>query len=337
MMEKKSLSAMEKKNKSSSLKISGFIVLPILLILAVCIITWFFLFVLSKQDITKNAENSERTYHIIVTGSSDTELFLTQVYEGASKLSDQYNAVVELYVPGSQAEEVSTQSLFDYASFVNADCVIAYIDSSWGGISVPRRLDNTIIPLVTTGQYDPNIQQISYIGNSYWELGKKISNETVLFLRENNGGEALIIGKDVFNAPSLSSLVNSIQDSLRPHNEISYSITDTLTPEQLLSKADEVSTLIICLTEEDTIAVAQMIIELKLTDSKKFRVIGFGNNETCQLYLGKGIIDELISLDPEKIGEAAIREFFEYRKKGHANSYIAADVKISKTANRSGK
>ena len=34
---------------------------------------------------------------------------------------------------------------------------------------------------------------------------------------------------------------------------------------------------------------------------------------------------------PEKIGETAIRELFEYRTKGSANSYITVDVKIAKT------
>ena len=324
---------MEKKNKISRFPISGFIILPVLITVTVCFAACYFLFVLSKQTPAKNSDSFSRNYHIIVTGNSDTELFLKQVYDGASKLGAAYNAVVELYVPGSQAEDVSTQSLFDYTSFVNADCVIAYIDSTSSGINIPRRMDDTVIPLVTTGQYDPNIQQISFIGNSYWELGKKISDETVSFLKDR--GQAFIIGKDVFTASSLSSLVNSIQDSLMSHENISYSISDTITPSQLTDNLINNSTLFICLTEEDTITFAQMIIEMKLNDIKRFGVIGFGNNETCQLYLSKGIIDELISLDPEKIGETAIREFFEYRNKGHANSYIAADVKISRTMNRS--
>ena len=46
----------------------------------------------------------------------------------------------------------------------------------------------------------------------------------------------------------------------------------------------------------------------------------------------KNIINELIALDPEKIGESAIREFFEYKEKGYANSYIAADVKITRSS-----
>jgi len=39
----------------------------------------------------------------------------------------------------------------------------------------------------------------------------------------------------------------------------------------------------------------------------------------------------LISQNPEKIGESAIEELFEYRTKGYANSYITADVKISRS------
>lgn len=326
---------MENKSKSVNAKTSGFIIISALMIVSICFAVFYFLFVLSKQAPAKNIEASSRSYHIIVTGNSDTELFLKQVYNGASKLGASYNAVVELYVPGSQAEDVSTQSLFDYASFVNADCVIAYIDSTSSGISVPRRMDDTIIPLVTTGFYDPNLPQISFIGNSYWELGKKFSDETVKFLSDK--GQAYIIGKEVFSASSLSSLVNSIQDSLLTHENIRYTISDTISPAQLTDNLINNAVLFICLTEEDTIALAQMIIELKLTDIKRFGIIGFGNNETCQLYLSKGIIDELISLDPEKIGETAVREFFEYRNKGYANSYIAADVKISETMNRSNR
>ena len=299
---------------------------------------FFFVFIekaFMSQDMVQPEEDNIDTKHLVIIGRYENEAFLKKIYQGAVVQKKDFNFELDFYVPKSQAEGVSLQSLFDYASFVNADCLIAYIDSTTNEISVPRRLDDTIIPMVTTGQYDPNLQQISFIGNSNWELGKKFSDETVSFL--NDKGQAFIIGKEVFSASSLSSLVNSIQDSLMTHENISYSISDSISPNQLTDNLINESVLFICLTEEDTIALAQMIIEMKLTDIKRFGIIGFGNNETCQLYLSKGIIDELISLDPEKIGETAVREFFEYRNKGYANSYIAADVKISRTMNRSNR
>ena len=84
----------------------------------------------------------------------------------------------------------------------------------------------------------------------------------------------------------------------------------------------------ICLTEDDTIRLAQKLNEQYL--SRNYKLLGFGGNEVCQLYLQKGYIWELFSLMPEQIGETAIRELFEYRNKGYANSYITAEVKISK-------
>ena len=87
------------------------------------------------------------------------------------------------------------------------------------------------------------------------------------------------------------------------------------------------SNIFISLTEDDTIRSAQLLSEQ--FDMDRYKLIGFDGNEVCQLYLQKGWIKELVSLDPEKIGETAIRELFEYRTKGYANSYITADVKIS--------
>ena len=81
----------------------------------------------------------------------------------------------------------------------------------------------------------------------------------------------------------------------------------------------------ISLTEDDTIVSAQLLSEM--FDSFRYKLIGIGGNEVCQLYLQKGWIGELVSLDPEKIGETAIRELFEYRSQGYANSYVTADVK----------
>ena len=62
-----------------------------------------------------------------------------------------------------------------------------------------------------------------------------------------------------------------------------------------------------------------------------YKLLGFGGNEVCQLYLQKGFITELFSLDPETIGRSAMKELFEYRSNGYANSYITADVTISRT------
>lgn len=296
--------------------------------LALCTVSLSVYFWVTSQTQTNNRidEKSIRNYHIIVTGTYENQRFMQQVYQGANRYSEQFNAVVELYVPGTQAEDVPLQDLLDYASFVNADGVIAFNDSPDKLLIEPKRTNNDTIPLVTTGFYNPNIAQISFIGTSYWELGKKIGDEIVSFI--HGKGNAIIVSGDSLSSANYSILLNSIQEKLRANKSINYTVTDSLSSEAAFINTN----LIVSISEEETIKVAQRLIEYQ-TDKAKPSLMGFGTNETCQLYLDKGVITELIAVDPDKIGETAMREIFEYRNKGYANSYIAADVQFLRSDN----
>lgn len=257
-------------------------------------------------------------YHVIITGTYENQSFLSEVYKGASKLAGAYKTVVDLHVPKSQADTESLQSLLDYCSFLNADGIIFYLDSSDAPPVLLRRQDAPAIPIITTGQFSPNLQQISYIGTNNWELGKKIADETSYFLPV--GGNVYIISES--NDINSNTLISSIQSALGDNQTITTKVIDKVTPDLTIEGRDNI---FISLTEDDTIVSAQLLSEM--FDSFRYKLIGIGGNEVCQLYLQKGWIGELVSLDPEKIGEAAIRELFEYRSKGYANSYVTADVK----------
>lgn len=274
---------------------------------------------LQNQNEYNNSDNC--LYHLIITGTYENQSFLSEVYKGASRIADSYKAVVDLHVPKSQAATESLQSLLDYCSFLNADGIIVCLDTSEDNPTLLTRSDSSPIPLITTGQFSPNMQQISYIGINNWELGKKIADETISLLP--NGGSVFIISNS--DSQNLHNLIASIQSELQDTSDISTKLIEEVTPELNLNGA---SNIFITLTEDETILAAQMLSEQ--FDMYRYKLIGFGGNEVCQLYLQKGWINELVSLDPEKIGETAVRELFEYRTKGYANSYITADVKTSK-------
>ena len=273
---------------------------------------------------TANEYNQADTclYNIIITGTYENQSFLTKLYEGASAVSKSYNAVVDLHVPQSQADTNSLQELLDYCSLMNADGIIAYIDSPDETPVILQRPDEPAIPLVTTGQFSANLPQISYVGINNWELGKKIADEIHSLLAE--GGNVFIISNSI--ATNSVNLISSIQLALQESPLIQATVMESL-PESLEIYGE--NNIFICLTEDDTIRLAQKLNELFL--SRNYKLLGFGGNEVCQLYLQKGYIWELFSLTPEQIGETAIRELFEYRNKGYANSYITAEVKISRS------
>lgn len=317
------------KPKSQKLLSRIFLILFFLVIFSALFLTAYFLLAIRNQLNESNDDYFSKNYHIMVLGNYENELFMKQVYEGAKKLEDDYKAVVELYVPESFAEDVSTQGLFDYATFVNADGIIVYINSLDDVVEQPHRIDNTNIPVVTTGQFVPSINQISYIGTNYRTLGHTIGQEILNSLKD--GGTVYI--QESSNATNInySNLSDSILSTIRKNEAISFYIVNDFS--QIEFADDNSSKLLLCLTEEDTIHSAQIISELNLNKKRNLEIIGFGSNEISQLYLSKGIIKELISPDPEKIGETAMRELFEYRNKGYANSYIAADVIITRREN----
>ena len=261
-------------------------------------------------------------YHIIITGTYENQSFLSEVYKGASRLAASYKIVVDLHVPKSQADTESLQSLLDYCSFLNADGIIVYLDSADDNPVLLRRQDDPPIPLITTGQFSPNMQQVSYIGTNNWELGKKIADETQFFLPE--GGSVYIISQS--NDSNSNTLISGIQSALGDNQKITTRVIEKVGPDLAVEGKNNI---FISLTEDATILSAQTLSEQY--DPESYRLIGIGSNEVCQLYLQKDWIAELVSLDPEKIGETAIRELFEYRSKGYANSYITADVKIRRS------
>ena len=96
-------------------------------------IVFYAVFLFSRSYIqNQNEYNPADTelYHVIITGTYENQSFLTEVYEGASKIAASYKTVVDLHVPSSQADTESLQNLLDYCVFLNADGIIIYLDSS---------------------------------------------------------------------------------------------------------------------------------------------------------------------------------------------------------------
>ena len=302
---------------------------PIIICICVAIVlimTASFLFfgvstIKNSQSSNLNPQLYDRLYHLVVTGDYESSPFLQKVYEGASRASSRYNAVVELHLPSSQAEDFSLQEALNYSSYVNADGVITFIDSPDTELTLLPGTDEESIPLVTTGQFSANINQISYIGISYWELGKKIGEEVDYYLPEV--GSVYILNTNTSLSVSNTNLFPSLNKSLADRNNLRITVNSISSIDSSINYNQE-NIVVVCLSEEDTIYAAQYLSELY--PDKKYTLLGFGNNETCQLYFDKGMIDDLLALDQVQLGETAIREFFEFRNNGYANSYIAADL-----------
>ncbi|MBQ9909838.1 MAG: substrate-binding domain-containing protein [Treponema sp.] len=301
----------------------------------------FYIFYLISLAFGKNDDSvltaKSCSHHVLILGESENESFLSSIYDGARSLGQAYDCVVELYVPKNHAARKNLQSLLNFASFTNPDGIIVCIPESDEKIEFPENIMDNEIPVVTLAQYHPELPQISYIGTNYSEVGRKIAMESAEYLSDR--GRIAVINVADDSGPNYSTLMNSLTNTLSSHSEIQTVVLDFNNSRNIDSSGADIKKMItqksvellVCLTSEDTIRVAQLVSEIHMDG--KIGIIGFGDGDVLETYLNKGTVTELLSIDSEKIGRTAIKELFEYIRQGYANNYIAADVKVR----RSGK
>lgn len=321
---------------SSDKKSIKFLILIIVVLIGIigCAVLFFALNMISRSQTFAAHSGNQRQYHIIIAGKNSNNAFLQYVYRGASRVAAQYNAVVELRVPASRAEDVPLQTLIDYASCVRADGIIAYIDDETSLQTSPVTAMETAIPLVALGNYFESTPKIAYIGTGYYELGRVLAREILWQLGKS--GNILAVVNYSENNPAYSLLMNGLQESLAAYPDIHFSFfeikeTATVTAEELMMQgiaSSRNADLILCLSHDDTVRAAQVLIDL--SKNGKVALIGFHESDKTTNYLRRGVITSLISYNPEMIGEFAMREIFEYKKTGHANEYIMADIRVLK-------
>ena len=276
----------------------------------------------------------ERSRNILVLGKSDRKAYLEQVFLGAQSRSKANDAAVDLYTGTSDTQEISTQALLNYASYLQADGIIVYIESSDSKLDVPLNKQGKPIPMVTIGAYRPDLPQLSYIGANYSELGKITGKEIIGQIGQS--GKAILLESSGQNDANHSNLMAGLLGTLATHPEISIK-TLQFEKESSFSKEDNLRQqlaseegleLIVSLTEENTILAAQSVRDLNL--SGKVKIIGFGDSDDCRSDFEKKIVTELISVKIQDIGRRAMTEIFEYLENGYANSFVSAEVEILK-------
>jgi ribose transport system substrate-binding protein len=322
---------MAKDKRSSIFKKIG-IILCILLIL-VCIFALSKTFSSIKQRSLPSSDLVDSSsYHVLVVGTSKNAAFLKELYKGAATKGPENNAVVELYVPESRAEDVPLQTLLNYAGYESVDGVIAYINSDDVSLIPPFSIDGNRIPLISVGYYEAKLPQISYIGTGYFEMGRIFAQEIIAYL--HNSGNCLIINSHEKNDSTYSSLMSGLQNDLSKSKNIHINVFDINSSDgfsvddrvrQKIATLKNIDVLV-SLSQEATIRTTEAVIDTN--KAGKIGIIGVQESDEVRAYLDKGIITVLLSFNPAKIGETAMNQLFEYKKNGSANSYIMSDITV---------
>lgn len=275
----------------------------------------------------------DRNYHIVVTGDYENAMFLSQVFEGADSISANYNAIVELYVPQSYAQNETLQHLFDYVSFSNADAAIAFFpqNEDISELVMPERKDSQTIPIITIGNYHPQIPQVAYIGINYSEMGKKTADEARQLA--GRSGQIFLLQGDIGNSTQNSNFMNSFYSELtKGYDSVSpLHIIDSVPQELELISTYSIpsgqNTVFITLNEYAAVQTSQILSAYSRLHTD---IICVGNTEITESLFERGNITEIIAVDPKKIGRLAISEIFEFFALRHSNNYLNAEIQVRK-------
>lgn len=281
---------------------------------------------------------TKRDYTVLITGISEDNTFLNQVSQGAAMVGNFYDCAIMYYEPESYSNENNMQSLLDYAGYINADCVITYLDRDASKIEPPRNHRNEVIPLITVGHYLPEVSSTAHIGINYAELGFAMADEAVKYL--NGRGVIYLLNVSDVNDYYTSTVLNNLVSRLKQEKGIKllsfetdknqeYSIEDDV--RQQIASSGKID-LVMTVSEQGTILAVQTLSDLNI--NAKTGIVGFGDGKESLNYIEKGLITKLFTPDAVDIGKKAVGEFFEYKTNGSANNYVTAEFRLVEQVNR---
>jgi len=316
--------------KNGTTKIISIIFSTMLIFIVILVL--FSINILEKQNKYVTFSTEGHKNHILVAGTHTDAEFLQEVYEGASSVAENYDAVVELLLPDSNADDVSIYSWLEYAEYIGASGLIAYIDDEKQVINPLVDIEGNKIPLVALGNDNPNSSHITYIGTNKYELGKQLAKLVTSIMPEE--AELLIVADNNNNSEATNIMLASFIEDIASLTSLNWNLLETgksktVSSDEIIRQAfikkPEIN-MVICLTLEDTLRTAQSVIDLNKTG--EIKIIGFHESEKTIEYLNKGILSAVISFNPEKIGQNAMKEIFNYKHYGYANGYIVNDINI---------
>ena len=279
----------------------------------------------------QNGRSTSRdyAYHFAVIGEYADISVLHQICHGATSVSDTYNAVIDNLLPETGAGTTTMQELIDYACAMNVDGIIAYSTNETINIVSPVTVDGNTIPVIIIGNDTPETQAVSYIGINGYDAGKQMVDALTSFVQ---GGKILAVRDGTTSGTLYSRIISSIQESLSGSfsvEDIDVRRRETMSSEDTIRDAlrfEIDATAVLCFSENDTVRVAENIVNLNLP--RKIIVIGFGDTPQIRKYLDKGILSASLSQQAELMGASAVQTLSEYIKTGNANSYITITARI---------
>lgn len=276
---------------------------------------------MAKTDLEETKAQSYEAHYAFIVDNSEDE-YWQQVYEAAKEEGKKQNIYVE-QISDNVSQTYETKEYMDIAIAEKVDGILLQSSSKSVGTEMDAAMEAGI-PVVTMLHDNYSGRRCAFVGvndsslgDSYAELiqenlSKKKSD--VLVLMEKNGdlGESNLvlqtIRQKVQGAKIRVQLLEG-EDEFATEKAVRDCILDEKQcPDVLVS-----------LSLAGTAYAYQAVVDYSKVGSVK--IIGAYENDEIRRGLEKNVIAASVSIDPEAIGQTAIRTLQEYKKNGIVNEY----------------
>lgn len=299
-------------------------------------------------DENKDAEVSYSMHYGFIA-SDNSDPFLLAVYTAAKETAATKGIYVEL-LGENLTGNYSSRELMEMAIAAKMDGIILESDET---VQMKNLIDKAVsegIPVVTYMTDSSDSKRQSYVGVSYYNLGKQYGEEV---LKTNHTGECevLILTKENRADSSRNNVYSGVLDvlaedetkpPLETEEKTDYSVeitaidtSSTFSVEEavreILLDEENTTNIVICLDEITTNCVYQALVDYNMVG--QIDVIGYYDSESILQGIDKGIIWGTVTVDASKMGESCIDALTEYQESGYVSNYLLVEIETITKAN----
>ena len=326
-----------------------YIVLPLIL-LAISIAVFILFRHYNNSLEGANKQETYGNYYVMIPAEHNSS-FWDAVYRGAFEAGKKSDTYVEK-MSESLYGDYSAVELIQMATASGADGIIVCSDESeemCGQINDARRNG---IPVVTLLSDSSQSDRCSFVGISYYNLGKIYGNEIAKIAKERTNGEngteimnkagepepvrVAVLMDSTVESSGQNILISEINDVLDGYADIAVNVevypvddTNSFSVEEsvsgLFSGKDRVRPdIVVCLSDTETMSAYQMVVDYNLVGHVS--ILGYYDSEAICKAIDRGAIYATVTVDTDQMGEYCVQALDEYRSLGNTSQYLTTDL-----------
>lgn len=270
--------------------------------------------------------NQIPVYHFAMIYKDDDAPAWLSIKKGVERASKEFNVAVEFNGVGTSDED-DLYKYLDIAIASKVDGIVTYV---WDDVQTGLLIDNAMeegIPVVTIGTDTKESKRIAFVGENKYASGIQLGRMMIAATGEQ--GEAVILDRNKQGNELMAQnlMIMGIRDSLKQYSDIhitkvEYDDSNFLGIEDAVSsliKNNSKLSTIVCTSEEDTLAVADILVDLNKVG---YNIIGYGDSPELLRYIERGVVFGTVDVDHEQMGYDTIRALVDIKQQGRTSAYF---------------